>query len=106
MIMMNIMTMKTIKPNRIKNARLDISNKKYYDKKTMLRIVKTKDKLVQIDVLQNIGGKGAYFRLSVDNVIKITEKRLLNRALKMKITKSFYRQLLDYAKDHKDETTH
>ncbi len=91
-----------LKTKKVKNSRLDIVSHQYYDKTSMLRIVRMKNRLVKIDVLQNIDGKGAYFQLSIANVILITQKRLLNRALKTKINKSFYQELLIYAKENCD----
>ncbi len=100
--MMIIMT-KTIKENKIANFRLDIVSQKFYDKKTMLRIVKTKNRKIKIDRLQNIAGKGAYIKLSVDNVLLLTKRRFLNRALKAKINPKFYEELLEYAKECNNE---
>ena len=63
-------------------------------KEDLLRIVKSKDNVISIDLKGNAPGRGAYLSKDIE-VIKIaTKKKVLDRAFKMKVDESIYLELL------------
>ncbi len=67
-----------------------------YDKKLLIRIVKINDGSICIDKEHNIKGRGAYIYPSIDNVIVVRKKKLLNRALKCTVSDLVYDELEVY----------
>jgi predicted RNA-binding protein YlxR (DUF448 family) len=70
--------------NKIIPLRTCIVTRNKREKKDLLRIVKTKDGLIQIDVDQNIDGRGVYITKSSSVIKKAIDKKILLRVLKIK----------------------
>ena len=70
-------------------------------KKTMVRIVRSKEGVVAIDPTGKMPGRGAYVSIEPAIVQKAWDKRTLDRALNGKIDDTFYQELLDYVAHQK-----
>lgn len=65
-------------------------------KKTMVRIVRSKEGVVAIDPTGKMPGRGAYVSIEPAIVQKAWDKQVLDRALNAKVTDEFYQDLLDF----------
>ena len=62
-------------------------------KKELLRIVRTPEGEVKVDLTGKLNGKGAYIKKSLDALQIVKTKKLLERALEIKIDESFYEEI-------------
>lgn len=70
-----------------------LPTKELLDKSCLLRIVKTCDGQVVVDVDQNIKGRGAYLKKDASMVNIVIKKRMLNKALKCEIKQEVYDEI-------------
>lgn len=69
------------------------------DKKSLIRIVKTKDGIVIDDSEKGkLNGRGAYLSKNLEAIKKAEEKDLLSRAFKEKVDHEIYDRLKEYIK--------
>lgn len=61
-----------------------------YDKRTLVRVVKTPQGDVQLDLTGKLSGRGAYVCKNVDCLKKARKKRAFERAFGMQIEDSVY----------------
>ena len=66
-----------------------------FPKKEMLRIVRTPEKEVKVDLTGKLNGKGAYLSKSLEALEIVKKKNLLERALEIKIPDSIYEEIKD-----------
>jgi len=59
-------------------------------KKEMIRIVRSKDGHVSIDLTGKKNGRGAYLTMDLDTINKAEETGILNRQLNAKVDSSIY----------------
>lgn len=64
-----------------------------FPKQEMIRIVKTPEGIVEIDTKGKANGRGAYLKLSKENVALARKNRALNKALATDISESIYTEL-------------
>ena len=64
-----------------------------YDKKELTRIVRTPDRDVVVDASGKANGRGAYIKLSLENIESAKKKNVLARALQVEIPESIYEEL-------------
>ena len=64
-----------------------------FDKKELIRIVRTPNKEVIVDLSGKANGRGAYIKLSVENIEKAKSKNVLQRALQVEIPDEVYVEL-------------
>ncbi len=69
-----------------------ISNE-MFDKNELVRIVRTPEKDVIVDLKGKANGRGAYIKLSLENIEKAKKKNVLARALQVEIPDSIYEEL-------------
>lgn len=62
-------------------------------KKELLRIVRTPEGEVKVDLTGKLNGKGAYLKRSLEALQIVKTKKLLERALEVKIDESFYEEI-------------
>ncbi|WP_334330918.1 YlxR family protein [Candidatus Phytoplasma prunorum] len=67
-------------------------------KENLIRVVVTKHKLIFIDFDYIIFGRGAYFVLTLKNVLLIQKKKILEKKLKTYIPQEIYQKLLEIVK--------
>ncbi len=73
-----------------------IATRTKYDKNLLVRIVKIKDGTISIDINHDIQGRGAYFYPTIDNVLVLKKRKLLNRALRCNVSGQIYNELEVY----------
>ena len=66
-----------------------------FPKKDMLRIVRTPEKEVKVDLTGKLNGKGAYLSKSLEALQIVKQKNLLEKALEVKIDDSIYDEIKD-----------
>lgn len=64
-----------------------------YEKKDLLRIVRTPEGVVEVDKTGKKNGKGAYIKLSKEVIEKARSNKALDRALEVNIPDSLYEEL-------------
>ena len=69
-----------------------VSNK-MFDKKDLIRVVRTPDKEVVVDTSGKANGRGAYLKLSQENIDKAKKNNVLAKALQVPIPEAVYVEL-------------
>ena len=64
-----------------------------FPKKEMLRIVRTPEGEVKVDVTGKLNGKGAYISKTAEALEIARKKKVLNRALETEIPESVYEEI-------------
>ena len=64
-----------------------------FPKKDLLRIVRTPEGEIKVDVTGKLNGKGAYISKSIDAVNLAKKSKVLNRALEVDILDSLYEEM-------------
>ncbi|MGB4984519.1 MAG: YlxR family protein [Erysipelotrichaceae bacterium] len=64
-----------------------------YPKNELLRIVRTVDNQVVIDKTGKLNGRGAYIKLSLENIKLLKNRKCLNRAFECDVDETIYQQL-------------
>ncbi len=59
----------------------------------LLRIVRTKDGNVEVDLTGKIGGRGAYIKKSIEVLEEAKKRKVLERVLEVKIEDKLYDQI-------------
>ena len=62
-------------------------------KKELLRIVRTPEGEVKVDTTGKLNGKGAYLKKSLEALEILKSKKLLDRALEVKVDDSVYEEI-------------
>ncbi len=70
-----------------------VISKQTYPKNELTRIVCNKVGIVQIDLTGKAHGRGAYIKLSKENIALARKKALLDRSLKTTVDESVYEEL-------------
>lgn len=71
-------------------------------KRSLLRIVKTKEGDIFLDLTGKANGRGAYICASAECIEKAVKTRALNRAFKMEISQEVYDKLKEELKKHEE----
>lgn len=71
-------------------------------KRSLLRIVKTKEGEIFLDLTGKSNGRGAYICASAECIEKAVKTRALNRAFKMEISQEVYDKLKEELKKHEE----
>ena len=75
-----------------------VITKEKCEKKDLLRIVRTPQKEVLIDLKGKINGKGAYLKKDLDVVNKARQSKILNKILEVEVPDQTYDEILDILK--------
>lgn len=70
-----------------------VVTKKPEPKDHLIRVTKTKDNVISIDLTGKAHGRGAYITKSLDVILKAKQKKLLDKALDTKVPIEIYEQL-------------
>lgn len=63
------------------------------EKKELIRVVRTPEKTVMIDLSGKANGRGAYLKRSVEAIEIAKKKKILNRALNVEVEDSIFEEL-------------
>lgn len=80
--------------------RKDLATGKSFDKEQLIRVVVDKNNQVTIDETGKMAGRGAYILIDNQSARIVKNKKLLDRALKVKVNQEIYQQL-EQLIDHK-----
>lgn len=75
-----------------------VITKEKCEKKDLLRIVRTPQKEILIDLKGKINGKGAYLKKDLDVVNKARQSKILNKILEVEVPDQIYDEILDILK--------
>ena len=70
-----------------------VVTKEKYEKKELIRIVRTPEGIVEVDETGKKNGKGAYIKLSKEVIDKARKNKAIDRALEVDVPESIYKEL-------------
>ena len=70
-----------------------VVTKEKYEKKELIRIVRTPEGVVEVDETGKKNGKGAYIKLSKEVIDKARKNKAIDRALEVDVPESIYKEL-------------
>ncbi len=76
-----------------------LASNEMFDKKDLIRVVRTPDKVVVVDTTGKANGRGAYLKLSKENIEKAKMKQVFKRALQIEIPDEIYLELEELLND-------
>lgn len=74
--------------------RMCVVTRERYEKRELLRIVRTPDGDVFIDETSKMNGKGAYLKKDAEVINKAKKNKILDRALEVPVPDSLYEEML------------
>lgn len=78
-----------------------VVTKEVLPKKELVRITRTKDGVVSVDLTGKAHGRGAYLKLSEEVILKAKTSKILNKKLETVINDEIFKELLELAKNAK-----
>lgn len=69
------------------------------EKKELVRVVRTPEGTVEVDITGKRNGKGAYLKLSLEVIEKARKNKALDRALEIEVPESIYKELESMLKE-------
>ncbi len=72
-----------------------VVTKEKLPKKELLRIVRTKEKTLEVDLTGKLNGRGAYIKKDSEVVMIAKNKKLLDRHLEVEVPQEFYDKILE-----------
>jgi len=75
-----------------------VVTKKKSEKKDLIRIVRTPEGLLEIDLTGKKNGRGAYLKKSEEVFEKAKKSKILEKVLEIEINENFYEELNDLLK--------
>lgn len=82
-----------MKPKKIP-LRMCVVTREKYEKRELLRVVRTPDGEVLIDETSRMNGKGAYLKKDVEVINKARKNKILDRALEVEVPEKLYDEML------------
>lgn len=76
-----------------------VVTKEKCEKKELIRIVRTPEQTVEIDLTGKKNGKGAYLKLTKEVIVKAQKNKALDRALGVNVPDNIYEELLEKVED-------
>ena len=70
-----------------------VVTKEKYEKRELVRIVRSPEGVVEVDLTGKKNGKGAYIKLSKEVIDKAIKSKALDRALEVDVPDSLYEEL-------------
>ena len=80
-----------------------IITKEKYEKKDLIRIVRTPEGIVKIDTTGKMNGRGAYLKKDLEVIDKCEKMQALNRILETNVEKEIYDELRNIIKEQKKQ---
>ena len=75
-----------------------VVTKEKCEKKDLIRIVRTPDKQVVVDVTGKLNGKGAYLKKDLEVINKARQSKVLDRVLEVSVEDQVYDDLINLIK--------
>ena len=73
--------------------RMCVVTKERFEKKDLIRIVRTPEGLVEIDLTGKKNGKGAYVKKDLEVIKKAMQNKIIDRALEIEVPNSIYEEI-------------
>ena len=74
--------------------RMCVVTREKYEKRELLRVVRTPDGEVLIDETSRMNGKGAYLKKDAEVINKARKNKILDRALEVEVPDALYDEML------------
>jgi predicted RNA-binding protein YlxR (DUF448 family) len=71
------------------------------EKKDLIRIVRSKDGIVSVDLTGKANGRGAYLKKDASVIEKARQTKILDKKLEVKVPDEIYTKLLEIANESK-----
>lgn len=75
-----------------------VITKEKCEKKDLLRVVRTPEKEVKVDLTGKLNGKGAYLKKDVEVIKKAHQNKILDRVLEIEVPDAIYEELINIIK--------
>lgn len=82
-----------MKPKKIP-LRMCVVTREKFEKRELLRVVRTPEGEVLIDQTSKMNGKGAYLKKDVEVINKARKNKILDRALEVEVPEYLYDEML------------
>lgn len=73
--------------------RMCIVTRDKYPKSDLIRIVKTKENEIKVDVTGKLNGKGAYLKKDIDVLKKAKQSKILNKTFELEVNDDVFLEL-------------
>ena len=73
--------------------RMCVVTKERFEKKDLIRIVRTPEGLGEIDLTGKKNGKGAYVKKDLEVIKKAMQNKIIDRALEIEVPNSIYEEI-------------
>lgn len=73
--------------------RMCIVTRDKYPKSDLIRIVKTKENEIRVDVTGKLNGKGAYLKKDIDVLKKAKQSKILNKTFELEVNDDVFLEL-------------
>ena len=75
-----------------------VITKEKCEKKDLLRVVRTPEREVKVDLTGKLNGKGAYLKKDVEVINKAHQNKILDRVLEIEVPDTIYEELINIIK--------
>lgn len=75
-----------------------VITKEKCEKKDLLRVVRTPEREVKLDLTGKLNGKGAYLKKDVEVIKKAHQNKILDRVLEIEVPDAIYEELINIIK--------
>lgn len=75
--------------------RMCVVTRERFEKRELLRIVRTPEGEIKLDETGKMNGKGAYLKKDVDVINKARKNKILDRVLEVEVPDSLYEEILE-----------
>lgn len=76
--------------------RMCVVTREKYEKKDLIRIVRTPEKEVIVDYTGKSNGKGAYLKKDIEVIKKAKLNKILDKVLEISVPNEIYEEILNY----------
>ena len=77
-----------------------VITKEKLEKKDLIRVVRTPDSKVEIDLTGKLNGRGAYIKKDIEVLNTAKSKNILSRVLEVNIPEEVYQEIENIIKNH------
>ena len=74
--------------------RMCVVTKERLEKKNLIRVVRTPDRQIELDLTGKANGKGAYVKKEIEVIKKAKQNKIIDRILEMDVPESIYEEMI------------
>lgn len=75
--------------------RMCVVTRERFEKRELLRVVRTPDGNILIDETGRMNGKGAYLKKDIEVINKAKKNKILDKALEVEVPNSIYEEIIE-----------